>query len=46
MNIANLVNTQVAEIIKYQPHGVPNHLWSVKRIKKEKEKGACHIKPF
>ena len=44
MNIANLVNTQVAD--SYQPHGVPNHLWSVKRIKKEKEKGACHIKPF
>ena len=46
LNIANLVNTRVSEIIKYQPHGGWNHLLSVKNIKIEKVGGACHIKPF
>ena len=44
-NIANLVNTRVAEVIKYQPHGGSNHL-SVKSINIEKERGVCHIKLF
>ena len=37
LNIANLVNTRVAEIIKYLPHGGSNHLLSVKSIKIEKK---------
>ena len=37
-NIANLVNTRITEIIKYQLHGGSNHLLSVKRIKIKKEK--------
>ena len=44
-NIVNIVNTRVAKIIKYQPHGGSNHL-SVKSIKIEKERGAGHIKLF
>ena len=35
-----LVNTKVAEIIKYQSHGGSNHLLSIKSIKIEKEKCA------
>ena len=46
MNIANLVNTSVAEIIKYEPHGGSDHLLSVKSIKIEQERGACDIKLF
>ena len=46
LNIANLVNTRVAENIKYQLHEWSNHLLSVKKNKKEKEKGACHINLF
>ena len=46
LNIAYLVNTKVAEFVKQQPHGGANHLLSVKKIKKEKEKDACHIKLF
>ena len=42
----NLVITKVAKIIKCQPHRESNRLLSVKSIKKEKEKGACHIKLF
>ena len=38
-NIANLVNTRIAKIIKYQPHEGSNHLLSAKSIKREKEKG-------
>ena len=45
-NIGNLVNIRVAEIIKYQSHRGSNHLLSVKNIKIEKGKGACHIKLF
>ena len=45
-NIANLENTRVAGIIKYQLHGRSNHLLSVKRIKINKEKRASHIKRF
>ena len=44
--IENLVNTSVAEIIKYQTHGWSNHFLSVESIKIEKEKAACHIKLF
>ena len=46
LNIANLVNTKLAKIIKYQSHGGSNDLLSAKRIKIEEEKGACHIKLF
>ena len=46
MNIANLVNTKIVEIIKYQPHRGLNHLLSFKQIKKEKEKGASDIRLF
>ena len=45
-NIANLVNTRVAGIIKYQLHARSNHLLSVKRIKINKEKRASQIKLF
>ena len=44
LNIANLVNTRVAEIIKHQPHEVANHLLSVKTMKIEKETDACRTK--
>ena len=44
--ILNVINIKVAEFIKEQPHGVSDHLLSVKSIKIEKEKGACHIKLF
>ena len=39
-NIANLVNTTVARIIKCQPDCGSNHLLSVKSIKVEKERGS------
>ena len=35
---ANLVNTRVAEIMKYQLHGASNPLLSVKSIKKKRRK--------
>ena len=44
--VANPVNTRVAKIIKYQPHGGSNHVLSVKSSKIEKEKGPCNIKLF
>ena len=46
LNLTNLVNTRVAEMIRYQSHGESNCLLSVKSIKIEKERGACHIKLF
>ena len=46
LNILNVMNIKVAEFIKYQRHGVSNYILSVKSIKIEKEKGACHIKLF
>ena len=46
LDILNVINIKVAQFIKQQPHGVSNHLLSVKSIKIEKEKGACHIKLF
>ena len=39
-NIANLVNTTVARIIKCQPDCGSNHLLSVNCIKVEKERGS------
>ena len=42
----NLLNTKVAKVIKYQPHGRSNHLLSVKIIKINKEKGPSDIKLF
>ena len=41
MNIANLVNTRVAEIIKYQLQQRSNHLSSVESIEIEKERKSC-----
>ena len=46
LNIANLVNTMVAEIIKYHAHWGSNPLLSVKSIKIEKGRGDYHIKLF
>ena len=40
------VPKRVTEFVKQQPHGWSNQLLSVKSIKIEKEKGACHIKLF
>ena len=50
-NIAKLVNNRVAEFVKQQLYGGgegggASHLLSAKKIKKEKEKGACYIKLF
>ena len=44
LNRSNLVITNVAKFVKYQPSGVSNHLSFVESIKIEKEKGVCHIK--
>ena len=46
LNIANLLNTNVAKIIKHQLHWGSNHLLSVKSIKINKEKGSSDIKLF
>ena len=43
---SNLVNTNVAIFIKYQPRMESNHKLCVESIKIEKERGVCHIKLF
>ena len=45
-DISNELNTKVAKFVKKQPHWGSNHLLSSKGIKKEQEKGGCHIKLF
>ena len=42
----DLINTWVAVVIKYQPHGGSHPLLSIKTIKIEKERGACYSKLF
>ena len=46
LDISYIGNTKTAEFVKKHPHEGSNYFLSFKSIKKEQEKGACHIKLF